>query len=555
MKFSYRMVAVSPPWVSQSLAFLSQMQTQRSSVENRKFIAEFSEIIRAASQEDLSLYFMNQGGVSTMALTPTSQEARSSMSLVETKTDDTASYMALKGSEEFRTLFQGVLRFLKEEDDAPVLALSSLKNRVSAQCLIGGVEIPLTTYAPANAPGLKLEGTLYLHPDTFALDRQLLSVLDRRIYLLLEATALKYKAKFVAKGWLPETASHRDVEALNEKIFNEKILNGSNGFLTGLVLRTPSLKDLDTALFYSLYLLTFFLLDDTTESFDLTQKAESFSKKAMDILSGKVDVDVLHREEGLQHPGYYLAGQLRVQALDLLSLDVAALDDRLANWYGLMADQFDSAVEEVKSKGNLDKLLPSYSTHESEREATIGTRPCLEMVDILLGVNWSRHMRRKLDLIEKQVAKAVFEFNNVVSLYKELKEAFVDSGFLSMADFYATFNAQTMVHKLDESTLLKLPLNGVLIRSYHSRISLVAAMSEGIGVYDHTIHELEESIDRACRETSSPKEIEALQARFSLTVGSTRWSMKTGYYTRDKKAVSDDWWRALNKDLFTEEKL
>ena len=552
MKLSYRIVAVSPDWVSQALDFLSQMQTQRNSVENRRFIVEFSKIIRASSQENLALSSTAQGPISSMSLTPTSKSARDAMELVANKTDYTASCLALKGSDEVRTLFQGVLSFLKEEDDAPVLALSSLKNRVSAQCLIGGIEIPLTAYAPATAPGPKIEGTLYLHPDTFTLDRQLLDILDPRFYFLSEDKALEYKQKFIDMGLLTEIAGKIDVEQVNKSMFNKKILNGSNGFLTGLVLRTPSLKNLDTALFYSLYLLTFFLLDDTTESLNSTQTAEAFSKKALDILSGKIDIESLHAEEGLQHPGYYLAGQLRVRALELLSVNAETLDKRLANWYGLMADQFDSAVEEVNSKGHLDKLLPSYSTHESEREATIGTRPCLEMVDVLLGVNWSRHMRRKLDLIEKQVAKAVFEFNNVVSLYKELKEAFVDSGLLSVSDFCATFNAQTMVHKLDERTLLNLPLNGVLIRSYHSRMSLVAAMSEGISVYDHTIQELEDSIERACQETSNSKEIEALQARFSLTVGSTRWSMKTGRYTRDKKAVSDDWWRALNKDIFTE---
>jgi len=553
LKFSYKTVAVSPGWVSQALTFLAQMQAQQSSVENRKVIAEFSKIIRASSQENLSLYSVDQGSFSSMSLTPRSKAASRPTELVANKTDYSASYLALyKGSEEFRTLFQGVLSFLKEKDDAPLLALSSLKNRVSAQCLIGGVEIPLTAYAPANAPGPALEGTLYLHPETFSLDRQLLEVVDPRIYLLSENAGLQYKEKFISMGLLDETASHADVEQLNQSIFNNKILNGSNGFLTGLLFRTPSLKNSDVAVFYSLYLLTFFLLDDTTESLDSTQKAEFFSKRALEILSGKIDIEALHKNEGIQHPGYYLAGQFRARALAVMSVTAEVLDTRLNNWYGLMADQFDSAVEEVNSKGCLDKLLPSYATHESEREATIGTRPCLEMVDVLLGVSWSRHMRRKLDLIEKQVAKAVFELNNVVSLHKELKEAFVDSGSMSITDFCATFNAQTMVHKLDASILLKLPLNGVLIRSYHSRMSLVAAMSEGVSVYDHTIQELEDSISRTCKETTDSKEIEALQARFSLAVGSTRWSMKTGRYTRDKKAVADDWWRALNKDIFTD---
>jgi hypothetical protein len=531
---------------------MDQMQKQGTSVESRKFISELSKIIRSSSKEDLSVSTVEQDDFSNMS--PGKPPSYAPHEIVSGQTEQSLAYIAFSQRPEdlSRQLFHAILSFLKTRDEAPVLALSSLKNRVSAQCLIGGIEIPLLAYAPADTPGAKLEGSSYLHPDTFSLDEDLIKILDPRIYELNEATAQKYKKNFIAKGLISESASHADVERINKRLFDEKILNGSNGFLTGLVFRTPSLQGHDVAVFYSLYLLTFFILDDTTESMDSPQAAENFSKRALDILSGKLNVNDMHEQEGLQHPGYYLAGQLRQMFTSIIDTDPDKLDEKLANWYGLMADQFDSAVEEVKSKGQLDKILPSYGTHEDEREATIGTRPCLDMIDILLDVKWSRHMRRKLDLIEKKVAKAVFEFNNVISLHKELREAFVDTKVLSKVDFCAQFNAQTLVHTLSQEILLKLPLNGVLIRSYHSKLSLVTAMSEGISVYDRTIQELEDALCNLCKESSSPKELEALQARFSLAVGSTRWSMKTGRYTLDRKAVSNEWWKALNKDLFSD---
>ena len=553
MNVSHKTIASSrnnQSWVLDALQFIDQMQRQDTSVENRKFISELSRIIRSSSRDSLEVSTVEQDSFSNMSVSsPGHPSSRIPDEIIIDKNDATLTCLAFsQGPEDLsRKLFHAILSFLKTKNEAPVLALSSLKDRVSAQCLIGGVEIPLMAYAPAEAPGTKLAGTLHLHPNTFQLDQDLIKILDPRIYQLSEPVAQKYKANFVAKGLLKSDASHAEVEALNKHLFNEKILNGCNGFLTGLVMRTPSLLGHDSAIFYSLYLLTFFVLDDTTESMDSTQKAELFSRKALDILSGKQDINDLHAEEGLQHPGYYLAGQLRAMFTSVMGADP---DQKLSNWYGLMADQFDSAVEEVKSKGQLDKLLPSYGTHEDERSATIGTHPCLEMIDALLDITWSRHMRRKLDLVEKKVAKAVFEFNNVISLYKELREAFVDTKVLSKSDFCAQFNAQTLICNLSEDLLLKLPLNGVLIRSYHSRISLVTAMSEGISIYDRTIQELEESLLNLSRETSSDKELEALQARFSLAVGSTRWSMKTGRYTLDKKAVSDEWWKALNKDLF-----
>lgn len=554
MSIFNKKVATSSRWAVDVWEFIQTLAEQNTSIENRKCIVELCQLIRSSSHENISVSTLEQGPFSNLSLREPSLQSSHKPDSVLVESDERAlTCFAFSQKPECleKHAFRAVLSFLKANLDEPVLAMSNLKNRVSVQCLIGGREIPLIAYTPVGIPGHQLSGSLRLHSNIFKLDNLLIEMLDPRIYQLDTNTAQKYKMHYLSKGWLHESSSHEDIENLHKQVFQEKIVNGANGFLTGLILTTPSLLRDDFALFYSLYLLTFFVLDDATESMESPLKAESFSKRALDILSGKVDVNKLHTEEGVQHPGYYLAAQLR-EMMQRIVVATAPdeFEQKLSCWYRLMANQFDSAVEEVASKGNIDRILPSYETHEEERSDTIGTRPCLEMIDVLLDVTWSCHMSRKINLIEKKVAKAVFEFNNVVSLHKELKEAFVDTKILSKSDFYALFNPQTVISNLPEDILEKLPLNGLLIRSYHSKVSLVVAMSMGISIYDKTIQELETALSKLLLEASNDKEKEALQARFSLAVGSTRWSMKTGRYTLDKKAVSDEWWKALNKELF-----
>ncbi len=440
--------------------------------------------------------------------------------------------------------------------------LGPVENNLPHTIILGTEDIHLNLYCP-KTPVLRTPDLLQQHgvllvdhpPFLFELDGDIRGFLDEHQAYLLTPSELKSEKENYAKKTRqdPSQISDATIQKIAKDKFLEKTYKAAYGILAGLSLRTQSLcNDRAFGACLSTFLITFFLLDDATESTSNIQEATKYKNLALKILNGETTAETL--EKDAKHLGFgdevsrrfYLACKFRESMEDVFlngkiprSKEELAYD--LQPWNQEMRSQLEEAVAEVAHRNKRGPLSRKELAYGGKRVITIGDRPVAAFVDAYLrlkrwgesGINGSY-----LEEYTREISNTVWAFNDPVSLNKEVAQ--------ELGSESTEIKTDTLISELPEGVKRRLPLNGCLIRSNDLRITIGAAM---IGLVDLSGDSLKnaESALSDILENSGPlhtQQVEGLVYRYNLATSSALFELLSGRYTRDGNRANFKAWQA-----------